>query len=1050
MDFPSAAGTPNQPRVVSAAARAAVPGLLAALRAWQALIPPKLALSFAAVNLSLNDSRTAAADEAAAAGDLPCLPLTLRLMEQNPAMQEQVADYLSSLQLRLSPDHAAAEFARAAAVLPQVLSDRPALLQALDRFICQCAACLTDRGDIAAGLKLALQRAGVEPEPLPLRAVERGAAEKCLQSLCRFLKEALSGGSEDNAADALPAGFPAGENSATPAAENAAVPAGSEEADALMAERIKSIINRAAAAAKKNRLLPPHKTKETPAAECEAAAAASATAAAALPRSPAADLFPAAPAAQGAGGKSGLQYKTVSTADLTEPKSRTQPAEKKQAVPAGSAKTEAAAPAMTLAQLSARAAQVQQHFREDRRRQAEEGRLPNPATPPQVFKIKGNIKTAVEPAATPAPAAFDETSKNGEYFVLETLIAPDRGQDLEQSLSSSRRLTRETWDKLQAQLQTQAELEQEIDKSKTALAQTQQKIMQLQAEVERMQEEARQVAQESAQARLQRHQQQFAEHQALQAQAAAMLPEADPSAAPAAQTRPEEAAAAPAAGPDPAPPLPESTDKEDQLLHLYAAELQRSAGSAAAAAEAEAEEPAAPARPEGSTYDAIENMLAAAGQEENQQESQAAPTEAKEQPPADPDSEAEAKPAPDAAAPAGGFNAAPAAAEINEPAPAIVEPPQPEADPQADAEPASEPDPAPIPAAEPVNAEPVNTESRENKESTAAAEPQAAFTAAETSETTAAAETAAAAQVKEHTEPRPERKPGLLKQLSNILGLTGPRLSPRDARSGTRAKLRLASMAQDADDESALPPFIHQLQQVLAQPVLPSRIRNEGRVYMHRLLKEAQKDQGMKWYLAALKDINHSAAAGTAEAQWSFMLLCLHFIHLLKISEHLLQLCQPEQQNLALDVSELLNTASPLFFKDAELSLNAGLREKLSTQDPKRLLQALQDILPLLPVYQEGQPGALALQTAGRAAGRGETENMQLMLFQDLPAWGLVQLKLEVRGRKLRLTVVTGSLNALQQIQLHLPRLHELTAAHGLILKTGNVRLGRIMMPQAG
>ncbi len=995
--------------------RDAVSRLLADLRAWQPRLPPRLAAVFAALNQSLNADPPAGS---AAPADLPCLPLSLKLIAQNPALQELLADYFSSLQVHLHPNAAAAEFARAVTALQLICSNRPALLQALDHFICQSIVCLSDRDNIAAGLALALQAAGVEPELLPLQPAERRAAETCLQRLCRFLQENASDNLSSAAADDL-CNIQAEET-----ADPDTVPAGTEEADAVITARIKSIISRAAVTARRNRLLPQQQQPD--------------------------DNAPA-----DRDGPDDPPLQITPEAAQPQPPQTPEPAE-------------TADPAMTLSQMSARAARGMQQFREDRRRQIEEGLLPDPASPPQIFEVN---PAQPEPAA---PAAAAGQSGSGGYFILETLISPGREKEKEHELDlqDQQQLTRESIDKLKAQLQTQAELDQEIDKTKTALAQTRQKIIQLQEEVDLLHEEARQVAR----TRLQRQQ--------------------------ASDPQPPQDETAPAE-PAPVPPQPEIPVQEEPLPPV----------EEAANNPPEEPEPPTVAAADSASGTAQENLQPAVTEEikaeslETKPQPQAeSPAEFDTQPAADnPPEEPEPSTAAaaDSASGTAQENLQPAETEeIKAESPEIKPQTQTEPPAESDTQPAAhnppeEPEPFTVVAADsdsdtaqenlqPDGAEEMKAESPETKPETQTEPP---VTAPQSESSTIAAlprteedppppapaapEPPSAVTPEEATQPqeikirplRPQpelspqadsgrtRRPGLLQQISEFLGLksrgSSHSLSPADAGSGTRAKIRLAvAVPHDPEESSALPPFIYQLQQILTQPDLSGRIRNEGRVFLYRLLKEAQDEHGLKCYFAALKELNYSAAAGPAGAQWSFMLLCLHFMHMLRLSEHFFSLCLPAHQDLVLDIRELLHTASPLFFKDAELSLDPRLLSRLGSQEPQMLLQALQNTLPLLPAYPEGQPGTLVLQSAGHHADRKEgMEKLQLMLLQDIRDLGAVQLKVEVRRMQLRLNVVTGSLEALQQIQQLLPQLQKLSIRLGFFLETGSVRLGRILMP---
>lgn len=644
------------------------------IKSRQDELPVNVALSLNKLSTALSQAPAEApADEIQPEGSSKgtYTQLSVQLIERDEKLKEQVAQNLSSGRRLVRQRDAAAEFERNVENLPPPLQESQAGGKALAKFICEDLACLTDPNNLGAGLErgLAVNSVYVPEDKLSPRA--RAAAGDALTASLAYIKsnqpqvlselEAAAAKAAQEAEQASPAaaaqtseGGSAGQTqdgskAASGAVQGSTLPenlsentyldifkqhkqietaAEPDEVSAQMSERIKGLINKAAEAAKRSHLLADEKTlSENKAKAGESAAPSSGRTAADVDAE--------------AQGNSGANKAEAHVKD-----------------------------GPSLAELSARAAKLQQQFREDRARLAAAGKLPDPAEPPQPFERRAESITESKPnlpaadSAKQHQAAYEKSllgqsaapADDSDFYADElpakqsTALQSAVSEEVEENLKSSEILTRAALDKVRAQLQSQAELEAEIAKSKADLLKTRQEIAKLQAEVARMQEQALQVARETAEAKLRQQKLELETQQTLNAKAEAMLAqvknqsaaaalpetELEPNKNPVSQSsvstlKASEAAAKYGipASPDEAEnadqpkssTIPESSEPEDKLLRLYAKELQRGDGSVRNA-DHPAVQSSEPYTKETSvklqeaalknTYDAIESMLAEA------------------------------------------------------------------------------------------------------------------------------------------------------------------------------------------------------------------------------------------------------------------------------------------------------------------------------------------------------------------------------------------------------------------------------------------------------
>lgn len=314
--------------------------------------------------------------------------LTTQVINRDPALQEKVAQDLSSSHQLVRSRDASAELEKSLKQLPDALSEGTPAGKNLSKFICQSVVNLTDYENMGAGLQRDLSIRQVYPPAQEMSLRQRNATADALSASIAYVKsnqpEVLASIKEEQKVEKTPAGtttpqimtrylrqaleefpedstyldiFKQNRDRSKTAAE------GIPEEDKISQEtsrRIRDVIMKAAISARKGNLI-------------EGA-----------PRSSAAPESASAPV------KEAPELSRAEDSSIDASK-------------------------LSLSELSARAAKLQQQFREDRIRLVSEGKLPDPASPPPQLKIQ--TETDSEQISQNENAEDQELSRIREQIV---------------------------------------------------------------------------------------------------------------------------------------------------------------------------------------------------------------------------------------------------------------------------------------------------------------------------------------------------------------------------------------------------------------------------------------------------------------------------------------------------------------------------------------------------------------------------------------------------------------------------------------------------------
>ena len=509
----NSAGTQNSPREASTAPEhppinySATQAYTLLLKAKQDELPESMARTLNKLSSTLNAPPKETAQPQAGQ---PFGKLSVALLQRDDKLKEQMAQFLSSSRHFVRQRDAAAEFSAINDKLPAALQENTAAGQNLAQFICEGLAALTNAQNMGAGLERDLAVRGIFVPQQPLNLRTKAAASDALSASIAYIKS-----NQPAVLATLPAETSAATVNTAQIEQQISDLAPdqtyldifkqhkvTEEADdesAQMAERIRALISKAADTAKKGNLIG---TQSDPAAPHPPAAQPQATERVFMPEQAA-----------------------------------TQPA------PA----PDAQASKLSLAELSARASRLQQQFREERQRLAAEGKLPNPAIPPEntaasateILKHTLSPQTPAEHireaelklarrAQLPSSAPNDAPEPPANSAAAPTHVRSAQSADEHPTLHAAALQTSELLSpddvaRIKAQLRSQAELEAEITQSKAQLLKTQQEILKLQSDVARMQEETLRTAKETAAAQLKAQKLQLVAQQELTARTQELL-----------------------------------------------------------------------------------------------------------------------------------------------------------------------------------------------------------------------------------------------------------------------------------------------------------------------------------------------------------------------------------------------------------------------------------------------------------------------------------------------------------------------------------------------
>lgn len=291
------------------------------------------------------------------------MKLSSLLIARDPELQEKIAQNLSTSSKLVRSRDAVNALSASMDQLPKALSEGTSAGQSLSRFICESLVNLTDHGNMGAGLERDLAVKGIYVPDKQLSSRSLQATDKVLSMSIAYVKgndpkilaklasapaaaRAGTGGTQASTPQVMTTylkqalnEFPEDSTYLDIFKQNRAHKQ-EGEADQMSKEtaaRIHRLISRAAQTAREGNLLPGQKgaANRTPAAETPRAAERS---------------FSSAPRPAASDSRSGGAQENVRELSLSE--------------------------------LSARAARLQQQFRQDRQKLAQEGRLPNPAAMP--------------------------------------------------------------------------------------------------------------------------------------------------------------------------------------------------------------------------------------------------------------------------------------------------------------------------------------------------------------------------------------------------------------------------------------------------------------------------------------------------------------------------------------------------------------------------------------------------------------------------------------------------------------------------------------------
>ncbi len=467
------------------------------LKARQDELPESMARTLNRLSSALNAPVETISDTTAS--NSPYTKLSLQLIGRDDKLKEQMAQSLSTSRHFVRQRDAAAEFEANTKNLPPALQESCRGGSELAKFICEGLVSLSDPQNMGAGLErdLAVRGIYVPEQKLTLRA--RAAASEAIAASVAYIKsnqpEMLQELADKSAAQNLqPAANPADAAATAATANPDEIPQDktyldifkqnrqheqTDELSAQMSQRIRALITKAADTAKKGNLIPANGTEQP-----------------AVPEQT--SITPQAAARQ------------------------FQPA-----VHAKGADTPSDGSKISLTELAARASRLQQQFREERQRLAAEGKLPDPAPLPEnpVNSAQQVLKNTLSP---PTPA--EQIDRAQQKLKLQQNLQQNvqagsapLSPAAQENLESSELLTAQALSRIKNQLASQAQLEEELAKSKAELLRTQQEIIKLQTDVAKMQEQTLLAAKETAAAQLKQQQLQLEAQQALNARTAQFI-----------------------------------------------------------------------------------------------------------------------------------------------------------------------------------------------------------------------------------------------------------------------------------------------------------------------------------------------------------------------------------------------------------------------------------------------------------------------------------------------------------------------------------------------
>ncbi len=1029
------------------------------LKAKLDTLPPDMARTLNKLTAALNHPQLPESDI------LPIKPsfseLSLALLQREVSLQTILAPQLSAKHQQVPTAAVVRALANLQAALSPLLQESAPCGRELGKLICEGMVCLCDPKNLGAGLIRDLSNHDIALPQAPLNASMQAAVAEVVAASITYLKS--------NQAEVLaklpPQDASAIAHQAPPLTSTAPLSAVEQELlatdnttnpsteieEAQMSQRIRDLITKAAATAKKGNLMP-----DTPLKDDEPVT---------------------------------LTITPQASERSFMPEIKDEPD-----LPALSVAKHGQ---LSLSELSARASRLQQQFRQERQRLAAEGKLPNPATLPQspaqsaeeVLKhtlspktavdhlreaeLKLSRRAAIETKVAPAEPEQLTSPKEPALTKASPSLQTIRIQASNALLENAEKLSADALKRIKEQMHTQAQLEEDIATAQANLLKAQQEIVKLQAQIARMQEEALRTAKETAAARLRAQQLQLEAQPAIHARTPALLDTPQPAPSlpsaqvPVATINPPTADGAPQANEAATP----AYQDEDLLLKLCAHELQRAEHEVPAPAPA----PGQSTTPSNqNTYDDIEAMLLhdTSAQEQTTLNLSATPTQTDDATLPSTDSATLVHPADEQAAtdmPASetkialsdstpeegkeqesaqpnADNTSPASAQLSAPADLALQPmPAPET---ATADDSSQQALATL-----LNTVPGDEFKEENdvaaQTPTLKQEPLLPETTdlprkedvVDAMKLEPATPAKAPVSTSEKPSPRPEL--GLFKRLFASL-FSGKSSQPAAGSSAPEDKPVIKVTRSDS-----LQHLFYTLDKIATSGSVKEDVIAQVSSLKQALLSPLNDEKALRqWLSFILEPLSSQAPQAQALQQWLLVILCLRLQQMGHDLTPMVQKYQASNPALASSLATMLKLTSstPAHALESMIAVTCGQIVRLQQLAPSQdhLSALLATYMPLPPLYAGGAEGGFNVKPTHDEAGNAV---WQLNFFFDLKDWGPVHIKVHRQVATLHLKVITSNLAALKQVQAHLPALQARLEAHGFDGCDLSVRLGHVFMP---
>lgn len=244
-------------------------------------------------------------------------------------------------------------------------------------------------------------------------------------------------------------------------------------------------------------------------------------------------------------------------------------------------------------------------------------------------------------------------------------------------------------------------------------------------------------------------------------------------------------------------------------------------------------------------------------------------------------------------------------------------------------------------------------------------------------------------------------------------------------------------------NQSPLDTLLAKLQEKVQSESLASPLRESAA----KLLKELNEPVAnlptvQNWLNFTSLPLSPNSPQAIALHQWAFLILSLRFSQLGKSVQKLLKESNKDE-NLDKKLSEINKN-----FPKKDETISDLIEETFAQIDRLQKLSQKEDenhplgpYLPLPPQYEGGKEGYLSLE---RFKDEKEKDGYHLKFKFDLKDLGPMEIRATLKHPELKLNIITQSLKALQKVQELLPRLTSSLQDLGLTTRPPSVRLGHV------